>query len=522
LPELEPILKETNGVILYQEQVMKIAQVLAGYSLGQADMLRRAMGKKKPEEMQKQREIFMAGAEKSGHDPAKAEQIFDLMEKFAGYGFNKSHSAAYGLICYQTAYLKAHYPQAFMAATMSCDMGSDEKVKGLVEDCKSMGLEILPPHINTSDWEFTPEGEKGIRFGLGAIKGVGEAAIRDIVRARKEKGEFATFEELIARIPKGSFNKRIGEALIKAGAMQGLVPHIAAGLKGLDAALGVANQRRKQQNDRQSALFSVETIRESEPDLFPESKPWTMGECLQAEREVFGFFLTGHPLEEHLAHVNNLGDSNLSLLDELAHDATVVLPVFVSSFREYRTKKGANMAFVQVDDLFGSAELIVFQKTYEVCADILKADKPLLLAARIDANKEKPVLIAEKVVLLEDILPQLIHKVHITGSSLTWNQERVAGLLQYCQRPKSEADEKGKEIDLEGDENTVSLPLCFALRLADGSIAELETLNTNLLWHEESQNWLAKHLDKKSMMLECKPWQIQFAEKRKVYQARQG
>ena len=526
LPQLESILKETNGVILYQEQVMKIAQDLAGYTLGQADMLRRAMGKKKPEEMQKQREIFMAGAEENGHDPAKAEQIFDLMEKFAGYGFNKSHSAAYGLICYQTAYLKAHYPQAFMAATLSCDMGSDEKVKGLVEDCKSMGLDILPPHINTSDWEFTPQGEKDIVFGLGAIKGVGEAAIREIVKVRKEGGEFETFEDLITRIPKGCFNKRIGEALIKAGAMDGLVPHIAAGLKGLDSALNVANQRRKQQNDRQSALFSVETMRESEPDLFPECKAYTMGECLQAEREVFGFFLTGHPLEEYLSQVKNLGDTHLGQLDDLQHDAMVILPVFVSSFREYRTKKGANMAFVQVDDLHGSSELIVFQKTYEICAELLKADKPLLLAARVDASKEKPVLIAEKVELLQDMLPQLIHKVHIMGSSLTWDKTRIDGLLQYCSRPKGgkggEGHEDSFEEELKGDENMVSLPLSFALRLADGSIAELETLNTNLLWHEESQNWLAKHLDKKSMMLECKPWQIKFAEKRKVYQSRQG
>ena len=524
LPELKPILEETNGVILYQEQVMKIAQVLAGYSLGQADMLRRAMGKKKPEEMQKQREIFMAGAEKNGHDPAKAEQIFDLMEKFAGYGFNKSHSAAYGLICYQTAYLKAHYPQAFMAATLSCDMGSDEKIKGLIEDCKSMGLDILPPHINTSDWEFTPYEDKGIVFGLGAIKGVGEAAVRAIVKAREEGGKFTSFEDLIARIPQGCFNKRIGEALIKAGAMDGLVPHIAAGLQGLDHALHVANQRRKQQNDRQSALFSAESMRESEPDLFPDCKPYTMGERLQAEREVFGFFLTGHPLEEYLSQVRHLGDTHLGQLDELQHDATVILPVFVSSLREYRTKKGANMAFVQVDDLHGSAELVVFQSTYETCAEHFKSDKPLLLAARVDASKEKPVLIAEKVELLQDILPRLIDKVHITGSSLTWDEARIEGLLQYCACPKSdkgdEGYQNGHEEGLKGDKNTVSLPLSFALRLADGSIAELETLNTNLLWHEESRNWLAKHLDKKSMVLECKPWQIKFAEKRKVYQSR--
>jgi len=514
LPQLEPILKETNGVILYQEQVMKIAQELAGYTLGQADMLRRAMGKKKPEEMQKQREVFMKGAEKNGHDPAKAEQIFDLMEKFAGYGFNKSHSAAYGLICYQTAYLKAHYPQAFMAATLSCDMSSDEKVTGLVDDCRSMGLEILPPHINRSDWEFTPEGERGIRFGLGAIKGVGEAAIREIVKARKAGGAFTSFEDLIVRIPQGCLNKRMGEALIKAGALDGLIPHMAAGLQGLETALNIANQRRKQQNDRQSALFSAALIRENEPDLFPEVVPWSMGECLQAEKEVFGFFLTGHPLEEHLGHVKNLGDIHLGQLADLPHDATVTLPVFVSSFREYRTKKGSRMAFVQVDDLHGSAELIVFQKVYEQCETALKADKPLMLAARVDTQKDKPVLIAEKVALLTQVMPELIHKIHIRTSSRWWDAQKLEGLTRFCRSPNANQAVKG-------DENKVCVPLCFALRLPDGSVAELETQQANFLWHEGSRAWMAEHLDKSSMMIECKPWQVKFAEKRKTYQPRQ-
>jgi DNA polymerase-3 subunit alpha len=515
LPEMEPILKETNGVILYQEQVMKIAQVLAGYSLGQADMLRRAMGKKKPEEMQKQREIFMQGAEKNGHDPAKAEQIFDLMEKFAGYGFNKSHSAAYGLICYQTAYLKAHYPQAFMAATLSCDMGSDEKVMGLVADCEHMGLEILAPHINESDWEFTPDGDKGIRFGLGAIKGVGEAAIRAIVKERKAHGAFESFEDLITRIPKGCFNKRIGEALIKAGAMSGLVPHIAAGLKGLDAALNTANQRRKQQNDRQSALFSVDSIRENEPDLFPDVPAWGMGENLQAEREVFGFFLTGHPLQEYLANLENLGDTNLSLLDELENEATVVLPVYISSVRDYRTKSGANMAFVQVDDLYGSAEMIVFAKTYAQCGDLIKADQVILLAARVDKTKNEPVLIAEKVVLLQEILPQLIEKVCIHSSAMLWDQKMIDGIKQFCRlEPREQVSE--------GEETPLQVPLHFALRRPDGSIAELETLSNPFLWHQSSQSWLKKHMDTTSIKIVCKPWQVKFAEKRKVYQAGQG
>ncbi|MDX8387362.1 MAG: DNA polymerase III subunit alpha [Ghiorsea sp.] len=510
LPELKPILQETNGVILYQEQVMKIAQVLAGYTLGQADMLRRAMGKKKPEEMQKQREIFMEGAEKNKHDPAKAEQIFDLMEKFAGYGFNKSHSAAYGLICYQTAFLKAHYPQAFMAATLSCDMGSDDKVAGLVVDCKSMGLEIFPPHINESDWGFIPKGEKGIIFGLGAIKGVGEAAVQEIVKERKTNGLFDTFENLILRIPKGCFNKRIAEATIRAGAMEGLVPHIASGLKGIDSALNVANQRRKQQNDRQSALFSVASIRENEPDLFPNVPEWGMGEVLQAEREVFGFFLTGHPLEEHLSGIRHLGDTNLSLLNDLENETPVVLPVYITSVRDYRTKSGANMAFVQVDDLYGSSELIVFAKAYEACSDLIQADNVVLLAARVDTSKNNPVLLAEKVVLLEDEMPKLISKVCIETKADFWDSKMVEGIGNFCTRDQVDSVDESKET-------TPLVPLHFSLCLQDGSIAELETLSTNFLWQEESRTWLSNHLDKTSVMIECQPWQVKFAAKRKVY-----
>lgn len=515
LPQLKPILQETNGVILYQEQVMKIAQELAGYTLGQADMLRRAMGKKKPEEMQEQREIFMAGAEKNDHNPAKAEQIFDLMEKFAGYGFNKSHSAAYGLICYQTAFLKAHYPQAFMAATLSCDMGSDEKIAGLIADCRSMNLEIFPPHINDSDWEFIPKGEQGITFGLGGIKGVGEGAVRAIVAERKKHGAFKTFEDLILRIPKGVFNKRIGEAMIKAGALDGLVPHIRAGLEGLHSALDVANQRRKQQNDRQSALFSAADIRENEPDLFPDIDKWKMGECLQAEREVFGFFLTGHPLEDYLANIKNLGDTNLSQLKELENDATVVLPAFVSSIRDYRTKRGANMAFVQIDDLFGSSELIVFAKNYEQCREVLRADKPILIAARVDTTKDNPVLIAEKIELLEDMLPQLMDRICFSTSTLAWDDTMLAGLLAHCTQEAEETDS-----ELAGDE--LKVPLHFALSRPDGSVAELETLSTKFIWHKQSQKWLNESVDKSSMMIECKPWNVKFAEKRKVYQAEQG
>ncbi|MDQ6989073.1 MAG: DNA polymerase III subunit alpha, partial [Mariprofundaceae bacterium] len=522
LPELKPILEETNGVILYQEQVMKIAQVLAGYTLGQADMLRRAMGKKKPEEMQKQREIFMAGAEKSGHAAGKAEQIFDLMEKFAGYGFNKSHSAAYGLICYQTAFLKAHYPQAFMSATLSCDMGTDDKVATLVSDCRSMGLQILAPDINASDWYFVPEGESGIRFGLGAIKGVGEAAVQAIVTERKAHDVFTSFEDLVVRIPKGVLNKRMGEAMLKAGAMSGLVPHMHAGLKGLHAALETANQRRKQKNNQQSSLFSEEVIQANEPNLFPAQRKWTQGETLQAEREVFGFFLTGHPLEEHLANIQGLGNCNIAALSEKEHEAEVIVPVFVSSIREYRTKSGNSMAFVQIDDLTGSCELIVFAKTYEKYREALQADQPILLAAKVDTSKDKPSLLAENICLLEDILPQLVSCIHISSSSYLWDKDLLLGLQGLCVQQSALDAQAVIQSEEEALVSPPAIPLHFALKLPDGSIADLQSISSKLLWQKKSQEWLKVHLDASSVMLECKPWQVNFGGQRRQYQSGQG
>ncbi|MDQ6964454.1 MAG: DNA polymerase III subunit alpha, partial [Mariprofundales bacterium] len=343
LPQLKPILQETYGVILYQEQVMKIAQVLAGYSLGQADMLRRAMGKKKEEEMAKQRAIFMEGAAKNRLPAERAELIFDLMEKFAGYGFNKSHSAAYALIAYQTAYLKAHFPQAFMAATCSCDMGNSDKIAMLVNDCKRMGIEVLPPHINASEWGFVPEegvsdesvsedarsGKRAIRYGLGAIKGVGRAAIDELVSQREADGAFADLEQIVFRCDDKQINKRLLEALIKAGATDGVLPHMREALQGIEVALSRLKYRKRHYSARQGVLFADEKVEESM--LFEPRQPWGRGEMLQQEREVLGFYLSGHPLQEYLAHIKEIGSGTLDGFAQLEDKSEVLFAVGVSS-----------------------------------------------------------------------------------------------------------------------------------------------------------------------------------------------
>ncbi|MBF0282518.1 MAG: DNA polymerase III subunit alpha [Zetaproteobacteria bacterium] len=488
LPQLKSILGETNGVILYQEQVMQIAQLLAGYSLGQADMLRRAMGKKKAEEMAEQRAIFMEGSIKLKVPADKAEHIFDLMEKFAGYGFNKSHSAAYALISYQTAYLKAHFPQAFMAATLSCDMGNQEKkIAPMVADCRSMGLEILPPDINASYWDFVPEGA-AIRYGLGAVKGVGQAAIECMTEVRDADGPFADFEDLVMRLPERTLNKRICESLIKSGAMHAMVPHIRAGVEGIVDALEVAVKSKREQASNQSMLFGGFAAQEEGRILFPDLEPYSFGEALQIEKEVLGFYLTGHPLEGFLTAVHGLGDINLSMLPDQDDGARVVLPVSVSSVREHRGGRGC-IAFLQLDDLHGSCEMVVFPKMYEQFRELIQGERPLLVAARVDASREESTLVALHMQPLEEVLPQLIARVRIHCSALACDATTVAELKLWSER----------------DVGDVALQ--FYVRLVNGSIAHLDS-SLRFAWSDALKHWLEGRFGEKAIEIYCKAWDV--------------
>ncbi len=300
-PELEPVLLQTYGVILYQEQVMQIAQVLAGYTLGGADLLRRAMGKKKAEEMAEQRVVFTTGATGRGVPEGQATHIFDLMEKFAGYGFNKSHSAAYAVLTYHTAWIKAHYTAAFEAAVLSCDMDKTDKVVVGVEDCKEMGIVVLPPDVNTSSLQFEVASEKSLRYGLGAIKGVGAAAVQSIVEARNAGGAFKDLMDLCMRIQLGAVNRRCFEALIKSGAMDALGLNRATLMAHLPAAVQAGEQRSHAAKTGQEDLFGLEapvTAVASRTDLGPMVPEWPIGVRLAHERETLGFYLSGHPMDE--------------------------------------------------------------------------------------------------------------------------------------------------------------------------------------------------------------------------------
>ncbi len=376
-PDLEPVLKSTYGIIVYQEQVMLVAQILAGYSLGGADLLRRAMGKKKAEEMAEQREIFLTGAKKRGVDDKVAGRLFDLMEKFAEYGFNKSHSAAYALIAYHTAWLKAHYPAEFMAATMSSEMTDTDKVRIFYEDAKANGIEMLPPDLNQSGYRFEPVGDKQIRYGLGAIKGTGEAAIGAIVAARVGGGAFTGLFDLCRRVDKRYLNRRVLEALIKGGAFDGIHPNRASLMASIASAMEVAD--RAARGGGQGGLFGEEvSLDVGEPCV--ETPPWPDKEKLLQEKSALGFYLSGHPFN---ACAEELAKFVRQRLNELqpSREPQLMAGVIVS-VRTQMTRRG-KMAVVLLDDATTPMEVVVFSETFDAYRDWIKEDELLIVEGKV-------------------------------------------------------------------------------------------------------------------------------------------
>jgi DNA polymerase-3 subunit alpha len=391
-PDLEPILKPTYGIILYQEQVMQIAQVLAGYSLGGADLLRRAMGKKKPEEMAKQRGIFLEGAGKRGVDPAVAAGIFDLMEKFAGYGFNKSHSAAYALISYQTAWLKAHYPAAFMAAVLSADMDNTDKVVRLIAECRDMKLKVVPPDVNASDFHFTTRVPDTIVYGLGAIKGVGQAAIEGMLKERAAHGPFADLYDLCRRVDLRRVNRRVFEALIRAGALDSMGDNRATQMANLPLATRLAEQNSRNQDTGQDDLFGETTQHGCAPRAKPAVPEWDEEQKLLGEKETLGLYLTGHPIIRYQEELGRITSGTLASLMNAAGEAAVGLPGrgddgerpvviagLVMTLRVRRTQRGGSIAFLSLDDHTAQIDVRIFPEIYDRHQALLGKDKLLVI-----------------------------------------------------------------------------------------------------------------------------------------------
>jgi len=414
---LKSILEPTYGVIVYQEQVMQIAQVLAGYSLGGADMLRRAMGKKKPEEMAKQREVFRTGAISQGVDPDLAMKIFDLVEKFAGYGFNKSHSAAYALVAYQTLWLKQHYPAPFMAAVLSSDMQNTEKVVIFSEDSRHIGLKVLPPDVNQGEFMFTVNENNDIIYGLGAVKGVGEGPVEAIINARSSGEPFTDLFDFCNRVD-NRVNKRVIDALVKSGAFDLIIPSRAVALAAMDDALRSATQNSRNQDAGMIDLFgSIEEEDESNPyDQYLKVREWSMKQNLQGEKETLGLYLTGHPIDEYESELKELVSNRLKDIQATKGTQTnQSIAGLIIGVRTMKNKRGETMAFVTLDDRTARIEVGLFGDTFNQFREKIVVDEVVIVEGDVkyDSYSERTKVSARHVYSIDESREKMIHSVQI-------------------------------------------------------------------------------------------------------------
>jgi DNA polymerase-3 subunit alpha len=416
-PLLEPILKETFGVFVYQEQVMQAANVLAGYSLGGADILRRAMGKKKPEEMEKQREVFIKGCHEKNKIPrGKAERIFETLAKFAGYGFNKSHSAAYAVVAYQTAWLKANHPVEFMAALLSNELANTDKIQLFINECRRMGIKVLPPDVNQSGIRFTV-GDGGIRFGLAAVKNVGEIAVENIIKVRDAAGAFKSFGEFCERVDLRTVNRKVLESLVKCGTFDSVLSR--GGTRGqvfaeIDFQLNRASSLQRDRERGQAALFDVEPVnaRKQATGRAPEVE-WSQSEMLAFEKELLGFYVTGHPLTQYADILRRYELVSSGRLAQLQEGQATRIGGIVSKLQPKMTKQGKPMAIVTLEDLDGSAEILVFPDAYARCSMHLRADAAVFVCGTVNLREDKPKIFADQIIPLGEVPKQFTKAVHI-------------------------------------------------------------------------------------------------------------
>lgn len=459
--KLEPILTETYGIMVYQEQIMRIAQDLAGYSLGEADLLRRAMGKKKKSEMEKHQGLFVKGATERGVDPKVAEGLFEQMVLFAEYCFNKSHSTAYGAVTYQTAYLKAHYPVAYMAALLTVNAGATDKVQRYIANANAMGIEVMPPDVNASGTDFTPVGER-ILFGLSAVRNLGDGAIRALLENRQADGPFRSLADLCDRLPGPTLNRRALESLIHCGAMDGLEPtaNRAQLMADLDLILDWASSRARDRASGQGNLFDLlgggasGSTAEAGPaapggadplSTAPKAAPvsdYPPTEKLRLEKELVGFYLSDHPLKQLTRPIRLLSAVGLGSLEEQADKARVSVVGMVSGLRPVVTRKGDRMAVLQLEDLTGSCEAVVFPKTYARLADHLMVDARLLIWASVDRRDEQVQLIVDDCRVVDELKFLLVELAPEEASDIA-----VQHRLREClNQHRTERDEAGVRV----------------------------------------------------------------------------
>jgi len=476
-PQLEPLLKDTYGVIVYQEQVMQIAQVLGNYTLGGADLLRRAMGKKKAEEMAKQKKTFLNGAKDNKLDTKKAEAVFDLMEKFAEYGFNKSHSAAYAYIAYQTAYLKAHYPVEFMTALLTEDMENTDKVIKNINEIRNMEIAILPPDINESSCDFTVH-TKDIRFGLGAVKGVGGGAVEAIVEAREE-GPFESLHNFCERVDLRRVNKRVVEALIKCGTFDSFGNKRAQFIAALEEAMEYGQKVQREKESGQESLFGSDQIVTQSGHAYgqlPDVEEWPENVLLTNEKEAIGFYITGHPLARHSESIKRFSTCDTTGLIERTDKEEVSVCGIVTGVKLLNTRKGDRMAFVTLEDLSGFVELVVFPETYTQTADLINSEEPLLVKGTLDVGEEACKILVNEVLALKDVQKNMTKLVHFRLTSPGLDDRQLRDLKEIMARYRGECEALIHLVVPNRSETVISLPDTLRLQASDEMIDDVEKL----------------------------------------------
>ncbi|MFC1568647.1 DNA polymerase III subunit alpha [bacterium] len=403
-PLMEPILKETHGIIVYQEQVMQIAGALGGFSMGNADSLRRAMGKKDPILMQEQRKKFVSGAAEKDISEDLANDIFDLMDKFAGYGFNKSHATCYSIVAYQTAYLKAHYPKEFMAANLTSEMGNSDRIVVMIEECRRMGISVLPPDVNESECAFVANDE-GIRFGMGAIKNVGYNAIASIVNTRIKEGKFSTIYDLCQGINLRNVNKKVIESLIQVGALDSLEGNRAQLMAIMGKAVSLAQSSQQDALRGQTTIFGSDTANPQDiyPEL-PDLPPWPQSEKLRREKELMGMYVSGHPLDPYKHDLETFSCPWISGLSEVATGSAVRIGGIITEMRQLLDRKNNPMAFFSVEDFTGAVRLIAFSDAFEKYREFIQLDRMIFVVGKLDRreDRDEATIISNEIVPIEE------------------------------------------------------------------------------------------------------------------------
>ncbi len=435
-PILEPILEATYGIMVYQEQVMRIARDLAGFTMGQADILRKAMGKKKPEEMVKMKKDFVGGSVDNGVDKKIAEKLFADIEVFAGYAFNKSHAACYSEVAYKNAYLKAHYPRDYMSASLTMDRNNTDRITILLDDCRRMGIPVLPPDINESTLYFTPT-EEGIRYGMAAIKNVGEGAAQSIVDTRVAEGAFTSLFEFCERLDLKAVNRRVTESLISAGALDGCEGHRAQKLAALDLALKVAQKAQEQREKGQISLFDMggddgENV-ELEPRELPATEAWSEREMLSKERELLGFYVSSHPLKAYARDLKSFA-TPLSELENQSDGYSMRVGGLVSQVRKLFDKRGQAFAFVTLEDLSGKGDMAFFSEAFSSFESLLEEDSIIMVEGRVSERNGRLSLQAEKAMPLEEAREKLTKAINVTIPYEEVEEPLLLRLKALCER----------------------------------------------------------------------------------------